>query len=79
MDTWDAAPQTGFFCLPPKGNEAPSGAPDVRGSQASPHLPTCLAYLVTKGRRAYLAWKVSRTPVSMGAEAGGDQLTLEMQ
>lgn len=38
-----------------QGNEAQSGVQDFRVSQASPPLPTCLARLVTKGRRAYLA------------------------
>lgn len=46
-----------------QGNEAPSGARDFRDSQASPLFPTCLAYPVTKGRQAYLAWKVTEGPL----------------
>lgn len=79
IEMLDADAQTDFFCFPPKGNEAQSGAQDFRASQASPPPPTCLASLVTKGHRAYLAWKVSRTPISAGAVARGDRLTLGME
>lgn len=39
-------------------DEAQLGVQDFKASQASPPLPTCLGYLVTKGHQGYLAWKV---------------------
>lgn len=45
-----------------QGNEAQSGVRDFRDFQESPHLPTSLGHLVTKGRRAYLAQKVIEGP-----------------
>lgn len=76
----DAGTKKDFFCFPPKGSEAQSGVQDFGVSQASPPLPTSLGHLVTKGRRGYSAWKVSRTHASfcalqsLGAGAG-DALT----